>query len=230
VDEAQAGLPDRVLSPSPTSSSSACSPSAAAAPASVAWSWPPTRPTPACSAASTNCGAGVLRRRPGRTARPARAAAQLAETRPGRRAPGAGRLVQAGAGGGIPSSELTLSPNHTAAWGQIRHDAGLAMRFPPFTWRWRDDKATEDATTNRERAELFLTARRTPTGAWSTVRPGDLTGGKTPQEIRSSGLLYAMHVNFCRGRSDWVCFVRVGALRRSEMVALSLAEARVPQI
>jgi DNA ligase-1 len=64
----------------------------------------------------------------------------------------------------ILSAELTLSPNYTAAWGQIQGDAGLAMRFPRFTGRWRDDKAADDATTTRELAELFLTARRTPTG------------------------------------------------------------------
>jgi DNA ligase 1 len=64
----------------------------------------------------------------------------------------------------ILSAELTLSPNYTAAWGQIQDDAGLAMRFPRFTGRWRDEKAPEDATTTRELAELFLTARRTPTG------------------------------------------------------------------
>jgi DNA ligase 1 len=64
----------------------------------------------------------------------------------------------------ILSAELTLSPNYTAAWGQIQDDAGLAMRFPRFTGRWRDDKAAEDATTTRELAELFVTARRTPTG------------------------------------------------------------------
>jgi DNA ligase 1 len=64
----------------------------------------------------------------------------------------------------ILSAELTLSPNYTAAWGQIQDDAGLAMRFPRFTGRWRDDKAPQDATTTRELAELFLTARRTPTG------------------------------------------------------------------
>jgi len=64
----------------------------------------------------------------------------------------------------ILSAELTLSPNYTAAWGQIQDDAGLAMRFPRFTGRWRDDKSPEDATTTRELAELFLTARRTPTG------------------------------------------------------------------
>jgi DNA ligase 1 len=64
----------------------------------------------------------------------------------------------------VLSAELTLSPNYTAAWGQIDGDAGLAMRFPRFTGRWRDDKGAEDATTTRELAELFLTARRTPAG------------------------------------------------------------------
>jgi DNA ligase-1 len=62
----------------------------------------------------------------------------------------------------ILSAELTLSPNYTAGWGQIEPDAGLAMRFPRFTGRWRDDKAAEDATTTQELIELFLTARRAP--------------------------------------------------------------------
>jgi DNA ligase 1 len=64
----------------------------------------------------------------------------------------------------ILSAELTLSPNYTAGWGQIQPDAGLAMRFPRFTGRWRDDKAPEDATTTRELADLFLAARRAPAG------------------------------------------------------------------
>ncbi len=64
----------------------------------------------------------------------------------------------------ILSAELTLSPNYTAAWGRIKPDAGLAMRFPRFTGRWRDDKAPEDATTTEELVELFLTARRAPAG------------------------------------------------------------------
>ena len=59
----------------------------------------------------------------------------------------------------ILSAELTLSPNYTAAWGQIRDDAGLAMRFPRFTGRWRDDKAAEDATTTGELADLYTAAR-----------------------------------------------------------------------
>jgi len=61
----------------------------------------------------------------------------------------------------ILSAELTLSPNNTAAWGQIEDNAGLAMRFPRFTGRWRDDKSPEDATTTRELIELFLGAKRT---------------------------------------------------------------------
>jgi DNA ligase 1 len=67
----------------------------------------------------------------------------------------------------VLSAELTLSPNYTAAWGQIEPDSGLAMRFPRFTGRWRDDKAPEDATTTRELVELFLTARHTPAGGSS---------------------------------------------------------------
>jgi DNA ligase-1 len=61
----------------------------------------------------------------------------------------------------ILSAELTLSPNYTAGWGQIDDEAGLAMRFPRFTGRWRDDKGPEDATTTAELVGLFLTARRT---------------------------------------------------------------------
>jgi len=62
----------------------------------------------------------------------------------------------------ILSAELTLSPNYTAAWGLIEPDAGLAMRFPRFTGRWRDDKAPEDATTTGELVDLYRTARKQP--------------------------------------------------------------------
>ncbi len=60
----------------------------------------------------------------------------------------------------ILSAELTLSPNYTAAWGEIQDDAGLAMRFPRFTGRWRDDKAATDATSTGELVSLYRTARR----------------------------------------------------------------------
>ena len=65
----------------------------------------------------------------------------------------------------ILSAELTLSPNYTAGWGQIKPDAGLALRFPRFTGRWRDDKAPEDATTTSELIDLYRTARRTSAGS-----------------------------------------------------------------
>ncbi len=64
----------------------------------------------------------------------------------------------------ILSAELTLSPNYTAGWGQIKEDRGLAMRFPRFTGRWRDDKAAQDATTTGELIDLYRTARPTPAG------------------------------------------------------------------
>jgi DNA ligase-1 len=64
----------------------------------------------------------------------------------------------------VLSAELTLSPNHTAGWGQLKDDAGLSMRFPRFTGRWRDDKEPQDATTTQQLVELYRTARRAPTG------------------------------------------------------------------
>ncbi len=65
----------------------------------------------------------------------------------------------------ILSAELTLSPRYSAAWGKLKDDSGLALRFPRFTGRWRDDKAAEDATTTEELVDLYRTARRAPTGA-----------------------------------------------------------------
>ncbi|MFZ1117457.1 MAG: ATP-dependent DNA ligase, partial [Propionibacteriaceae bacterium] len=62
----------------------------------------------------------------------------------------------------ILSAELTLSPNHTAGWGQLKENAGLSMRFPRFTSRWRDDKEPQDATTTQQLVELYRTARRAP--------------------------------------------------------------------
>jgi DNA ligase-1 len=65
----------------------------------------------------------------------------------------------------VLAAELTLSPHHTAGWGILKQDAGLALRFPRFTGRWRDDKAAEDATTVEEAIGMYRTARRAPTGA-----------------------------------------------------------------
>jgi DNA ligase-1 len=65
----------------------------------------------------------------------------------------------------VLAAELTVSPHHTAAWGLLKEDAGLALRFPRFTGRWRDDKAPEDATTVAEVVAMYRTARRAPAGA-----------------------------------------------------------------
>ncbi|MGC2288958.1 MAG: DNA ligase, partial [Thermoplasmata archaeon] len=52
-------------------------------------------------------------------------------------------------------AELTLSPIHPAGQGLIRPDVGLALRFPRFTGRWRDDKDAENATTTQELLSLY---------------------------------------------------------------------------
>jgi DNA ligase 1 len=65
----------------------------------------------------------------------------------------------------VLAAELTLSPHHTAGWGLLKEDAGLAMRFPRFTGRWRDDKAPTDATTVEEAVSMYRTARRAPADA-----------------------------------------------------------------
>ena len=50
----------------------------------------------------------------------------------------------------VRGAEITVSPVHTAAWDAVRTGAGLAIRFPRFTGRWRADKGPEDATTVNE--------------------------------------------------------------------------------
>jgi DNA ligase-1 len=64
----------------------------------------------------------------------------------------------------VLAAELTLSPHHTAGWGVLKENAGLALRFPRFTGRWRDDKAPDDATTVEEVLAMYRAARRSPTG------------------------------------------------------------------
>ncbi|MDP7974702.1 MAG: ATP-dependent DNA ligase [Thermoprotei archaeon] len=55
----------------------------------------------------------------------------------------------------VRGAEITLSPIHTSAFGRIRPEAGLAVRFPRFTGRWRTDKSPEDATTTQELLEMY---------------------------------------------------------------------------
>ncbi|MEM0232793.1 MAG: ATP-dependent DNA ligase [Candidatus Nezhaarchaeales archaeon] len=55
----------------------------------------------------------------------------------------------------IIGDEITLSPLHTAGLGVLKPDAGLAIRFPRFTGRWRFDKSPEDSTTVKELVEMY---------------------------------------------------------------------------
>ncbi|MCD6409631.1 MAG: ATP-dependent DNA ligase [Candidatus Verstraetearchaeota archaeon] len=55
----------------------------------------------------------------------------------------------------VIGAEITLSPTHTCAKDAIRPGAGLAIRFPRFTGRWRFDKKPEDATTEKELIEMY---------------------------------------------------------------------------
>lgn len=55
----------------------------------------------------------------------------------------------------VIASEITLSPIYTAGLDKIRGGAGLALRFPKFTGKIRDDKAPEDSTTVQELIEMY---------------------------------------------------------------------------
>lgn len=65
----------------------------------------------------------------------------------------------------VIASEITLSPSHTAAKNLIREGYGLALRFPKFTGRIRDDKDPEAATTVEEVATMYKRQVRVRTGA-----------------------------------------------------------------
>ncbi len=55
----------------------------------------------------------------------------------------------------IIGSEITVSPVHSCAFGKVEKDAGLAIRFPRFTGKWRQDKKPEDSTSTQEILEMF---------------------------------------------------------------------------
>jgi len=55
----------------------------------------------------------------------------------------------------VRGAELTLSPIHRAALGGVRAGAGLALRFPRFTGRVRDDKGPTEATTSAELLSMY---------------------------------------------------------------------------
>ncbi len=55
----------------------------------------------------------------------------------------------------VLGAEITLSPIHTCAFGRVRKDAGLAIRFPRFTGKVRDDKGPREATTTDELENMY---------------------------------------------------------------------------
>ena len=55
----------------------------------------------------------------------------------------------------VIASEITLSPSHTAGMHSIRQNYGVALRFPKFTGKIRDDKNPEDATTVKELISIY---------------------------------------------------------------------------
>lgn len=55
----------------------------------------------------------------------------------------------------IIGSELTLSPSHTCGLNIIKKGRGLAVRFPRFSGRWRDDKSSNDATRVKEIVKMY---------------------------------------------------------------------------
>jgi DNA ligase-1 len=55
----------------------------------------------------------------------------------------------------VLGAELTLSPRYTVARGVFKGDAGLSVRFPRFTGRWRDDKKPSQATTDEELVKFY---------------------------------------------------------------------------
>ncbi|WXG43308.1 MAG: ATP-dependent DNA ligase [Promethearchaeati archaeon SRVP18_Atabeyarchaeia-1] len=60
-----------------------------------------------------------------------------------------GRVIE------IIGDEITLSPIHTCAMNMIRKGSGLAVRFPRFTGKWREDKGPEEATTSQEIVDMY---------------------------------------------------------------------------
>jgi DNA ligase-1 len=54
----------------------------------------------------------------------------------------------------VLGDEITVSPTHSAGRGRVE-GGGLAVRFPRFTGRWREDKDPSQATTVGDLIEIF---------------------------------------------------------------------------
>jgi DNA ligase-1 len=60
----------------------------------------------------------------------------------------------------VIASEITLSPSHTAGINSLKEGFGLALRFPKFTGKIRDDKKPEDATAVEELITMYKQQNR----------------------------------------------------------------------
>jgi DNA ligase-1 len=63
----------------------------------------------------------------------------------------------------VIASEITLSPAHTAGINSLKEGFGLALRFPKFTGKIRDDKKPEDATAVEEIITMYKQQSRVVT-------------------------------------------------------------------
>ena len=64
----------------------------------------------------------------------------------------------------IVASEITLSPIHKTCLDMIRKDTGFALRFPKFTGKIRNEKATEDSSVSEEVLALYKSQKKTEIG------------------------------------------------------------------
>jgi DNA ligase-1 len=60
----------------------------------------------------------------------------------------------------IIGAEITLSPVHRCAFNSVKENAGLAVRFPRFTGKFREDKDPENATSSSEIIEIFRNQKK----------------------------------------------------------------------
>ncbi|MCL6002734.1 MAG: ATP-dependent DNA ligase [Thermoplasmatales archaeon] len=60
----------------------------------------------------------------------------------------------------VKGAEITLSPTHTCCLNVVKKGAGLAIRFPRFTGRWRGDKKVDETTNEQEIIEMYHSQRK----------------------------------------------------------------------
>ncbi len=61
----------------------------------------------------------------------------------------------------VLAAEITFSPIHTCSFNILKEGAGLGLRFPRFTGRFRKDKGPTDATTDDEVVSMYSSQKKT---------------------------------------------------------------------